>query len=139
LAAGKNLIFAAVLVLVGSGVAVAQNRTPQTKTFVSPSSPVISADSPPARNPAVNPSAAGLSQERMAAPSPSGSVGAGRQTANGGEFTEAQARRSLRYYGYTGIINLHVNGDGRWQAQATHNGRRVRVVLDEHGTATEQR
>jgi hypothetical protein len=133
------LVFAAVLVLAGSGVAVAQNGTPQGKTSVNPSAPVISADSPPARNPVVNPSAAGLSQGRIAAPGPNGSVGAGQQTANEGEFTEAQARRSLRYYGYTGIVNLHVNADGHWQAQATHHGRRVRVVLNEHGTATEQK
>jgi hypothetical protein len=100
---------------------------------------VISADSPPARNPGINPSAAGLSQGRMAAPSPkTGSVGEQR-TASRGEITEAQARRWLRYYAYTGIANLHIDQNGHLQAQATHNGRRVKVALDDRGTATEQK
>jgi len=45
----------------------------------------------------------------------------------------------LRYYGYSGITNLHLNQTGRWQAQATRNGRRVKVALDDGGTATEQK
>lgn len=136
--AGKEALFAAVLVLAGSGVAAAQTNTPQEKTFVTPGAPVISADSPPARSPAVNPSAAGLSQGRMAAPSPV-APGGEQRTASRGEITEAQARRWLRYYGYTGIANLHVDQNGHWQAQATHNGRRVKVALDDRGTATEQK
>ena len=124
--------------LAGPGIATAQTGTPQTNTFVTPGAPVISADSPPARNPAVNPSAAGLSQGRMAAPSPAG-PGGEQRTASRGEITEAQARRWLRYYGYTGIANLHVDQNGHWQAQATHNGRRVKVALDDRGTATEQK
>ena len=122
---GRRFVFGAAMMLAGTGSASSQTGVPQTNTFVSPGAPVISADSPPARNPAVNPSAAGLSQGRMAAPSPPGSVAAARRTANRGELSETQARRSLRYYGYTGIANLHVNADGHWQAQATDNGRRV--------------
>ena len=77
----------------------------------------------------------------MAAPNKTGSgpPAAGQRTASRGEVTEAQARRWLRHYGYTGIVNLHVNPEGHWQAQATHNGRRVKVALDERGTATEQK
>ena len=137
--------------LVGSGVVAAQNGTPQTKTFVGPNAPVISADSPPARNPAINPSAAGLSQGGTAAPNPSkgaipgnnpGEVGQrelGQGKVGTGEFTAAQARQSLRYYSYTNIVDLHLNQNRQWQAQATHNGRRVKVVLDDRGTATEQK
>lgn len=55
------------------------------------------------------------------------------------ELTTEQARRFLRYYGYTGIANLHLNGDGDWQAQATHDGRRVRVVIEHRGTALEEK
>lgn len=137
--ARNHAVLAAILMVAGSGFAAAQTGTPQTNTFVPPSAPVISADSPPARNPGVNPSAAGLSQGRMAAPNPARSVAAERRTANGGELTETQARRSLRYYGYTGIADLHVNADGHWQAQATHHGRSVSVVVDNSGTATEEK
>ncbi len=136
---GKEAIFAAVLVLAGSGVAAAQNGVPQEKTSVGPGAPVISANSPPARNPALNPSAAGLSQGGMAAPSPKTGSAGEQRTAGRGEITEAQARRWLRYYGYTGIANLHVDQNGHWQGQATHNGRRVKVALDDRGTATEQK
>ena len=115
--------------LAGPGIAAAQTSTPQTNTFVTPGAPTISADSPPARNPAINPSAAGLSQGRMAAPN---LVGPGEErTASRGEISEPQARRWLRYYGYTGIANLHVDQNGHWQAQATRNGRRVKVALDD--------
>ena len=131
-------MLAAVVMVAGPGIAAAQTSTPQTNTFVSPGAPVISADLPPARNPAVNPSAAGLSQGGMAAPSPAG-VGGEQRTASRGEITEAQARRWLRYYGYTGIADLHIDQNGHWQAQATHNGRRVRVALDDRGTATVQK
>ena len=133
----RKAILAAVVVLAGPGIAAAQTSTPQTNTFVAPGAPVISADSPPARNPGINPSAAGLSQRRMAAPN---LVGPGEErTASRGEISEPQARRWLRYYGYTGIANLHVDQNGHWQAQATRNGRRVKVALDDRGTATEQK
>ena len=98
---------ASLLIFAASAGASAQNTEP-SNTFVTPRAPVISADSPPARNPGVNPSAAGLSQGRMAAPSPVG-AGGEQRTASRGEITEAQARRWLRYYGYTGIVNLHVS------------------------------
>jgi hypothetical protein len=132
---GKQAVIAAIMLLDGPGIATAQTGTPQTKTFVSPGAPVISADSPAARNPAVNPSATGLSQGRMAGPS-AGSAGAEQRNASRGEITAAQAQRWLRDYGYSDIINLHVDRNGHWQAQATHNGRRVKVVLDDRGTAT---
>jgi predicted aspartyl protease len=124
----RKAIVTAVVMLAGSGIAAAQTGTPQTNNFVTP----------PARNLAINPSAAGLSHGRMAAPNPAGPEGEQR-TASRGEITEAQARRSLRYYGYTGIVNLHVDQSGHWQAQATHNGRRVKVALDDRGTAAEQK
>ena len=132
----RKAILAAV-VLAGPGIAAAQTGTPQTNTFVAPGAPVISADSPPARNAGINPSAAGLNQGRTAAPN---LVGPGEErTASRGEISEPQARRWLRYYGYTGIANLHVDQNGHWQAQATRNGRRVKVALDDRGTATEQK
>lgn len=134
----RTAILTAAVLLAGPVVAAAQSSTPQTNTYVTPGAPVISADSPAARNPAVNPSAAGLSQGTMAAPSPPGPGGAQR-TSSRGEITEAQARRWLRYYRYTGIVNLHVDQNGHWQAQATHNGRHVKVALDDRGTATEEK
>jgi hypothetical protein len=134
----RKAIFAAVVMLAGPGIAAAQTGTPQTNTFVTPGAPTILPDSPPARNPAINPSAAGLSQGGMAAPNSAG-PGGEQPTASRGEVTEVQARRWLRHYGYTGIVNLHVDQNGHWQAQATHNGRRVKVALDDRGTATEQK
>jgi hypothetical protein len=71
----KEAALAALLVLAGSGVAAAQNSMPQTKTFVRPNAPVISAHSPAVTDPGINPSAAGLSQPRMAGPAPSGGSG----------------------------------------------------------------
>jgi len=59
----KKTIFAAALVLAGPGVAAAQTGAPQTNTFVTPGAPVISADSPPPRNPAIKPER-GWSQPR---------------------------------------------------------------------------
>ncbi len=137
----RKAIFTAVLMLAGPGIAAAQTGTPQSNSFVTPGAPVISADSTPARNPAINPSAAGLSQGGMAAPNNigTGSPAAEQRAASRGEITEAQARRWLRYYGYTGIVSLHIDQNGHWQAQATHNGRRVMVALDDRGTATEQK
>jgi hypothetical protein len=134
----RKAIVTAVAVLAGPGIAAAQTGTPQTNTFVAPGAPVISADSPPARNPAINPSAAGRSQGGMAAPNPVGPGGEQRAVSRG-EITEAQAQRWLRYYGYTGIVNLHLDQNGHWQAQATHNGRHVKVALDDRGTVTEQK
>jgi hypothetical protein len=74
----------------------------------------------------------------MAAPSPAAPDAAPR-TASWGDITETQARRWLRYNGYNGIANLHFDRNGHWQAQATQNGRRVKVVLGEQSTATEQK
>jgi hypothetical protein len=136
----ERIILAAFLMVTGSGIAAAQNATPQTKTSVGPGAPVISADSPPARNPAVNPSAAGLSQPATAAPHAGHNYRAATQPGIGqDEFSASQALASLRYYGYSGITNLHLNQNRHWQAQATHNGRRVKVVLDDRGTATEMK
>jgi hypothetical protein len=138
--AGKQVVLAAIVILAGSGWAAAQTGTAQTNTYVSPGAPVISADSPPGRNPQINPSAAGLAQSRLAVPSsatPRSAGNAEQHTADREERTAAQARKSLRYYGYSDIVNLHVNRDGLWQAQATKNGRRVKVVLEQRGTVTE--
>ena len=142
----EQVVLAVFVTFTGSGIAAAQNATPQqnaipqVKTFVSPGAPVISANSPPARNPAVNPNAAGLSQAATAAPQDGSNSTAGTQPGIGrGEFTASQALASLRYYGYTGITNLHLDQNRHWQAQATHNGRRLEVVLDDRGTATEQK
>ena len=71
----RRAILTAVVMLVGPGIAAAQTNTPQTNTFVTPEAPTISADSPPARNPAINPSAAGLSQRGLAAPNSAGPGG----------------------------------------------------------------
>lgn len=138
----RKAILATVVMLAGPGIAAAQTSTPEPNTFVTPGAPTISADAPPARNPAINPSAAGLSKGRMAAPTPAGSGGkqpTATSTATSGEVTKAQARRWLRHYGYAGIVNLHVDQNGHWEAQATRNGRRVKVALDDRGTATEQK
>ena len=89
--------------------------------------------------PGHQPERAGLSQGGTAAPNPNTDSGGEQRAASRGEITEAQARRWLRYYGYSGIVNLHVDQNGHWQAQATHNGRRVKVALDDRGTATQQR
>ena len=116
----RGAVLASLLVFAASVGASAQTTAPST-SFVSPGAPVISADSPPARNPAINPSAAGLSQGSMTAPNNTGTgrPGAEQRTASRGEITEAQARRWLRYYGYAGIVNLHVDPEGHWQVQAT--------------------
>jgi hypothetical protein len=71
----EKAALAAVLILSGSSAAVAQTGMPQTKTFVRPNAPVVSSDSPALKDPGINPSAAGLSQPRMAGPEPSGRSG----------------------------------------------------------------
>jgi hypothetical protein len=72
LAIRRKAVLAAVLILAGSGVAAAQTGMPQTKTFVRPNAPIVSTGSPALTDPGINPSAAGLSQPRMAGPEPSG-------------------------------------------------------------------
>jgi hypothetical protein len=137
----NSALIAAAILLSASGVASAQAPQATTSTTVEPNAPVISGTSQSAHNPAVNPAAAGLSQGYMAAPD-AGRAGAHRGQANAtsrGDMTAAQARQSLRYYGYSGITNLHVNQGGHWQAQANMNGRRVKVVLDERGAATQMK
>ena len=138
---GRKFVFGAAMMLAGTGWAWAQTGIPQTNTFVGPGAPAISADSPRARNPAVNPSAAGLTQGRMANPSTTsaGTLGAEQGAAARSGITAEQARRSLRYYSYAHITDLHLDQNAQWQAQATRNGRRVRVVLDQGGTATEEK
>lgn len=130
------------MLLASSGFAAAQDRAPPANTYVTPGAPSVPTDSPVMRNPMVNPSAAGMSKGRMGSPNAAKAeeLGSGDQGSTAkSELTKTQAARSLRNFGYTGITHLHVNQNGHWQGQATHNGRRVGVELTNSGTATEDK
>ena len=53
-------------------------------------------------------------------------------------FTEGQARRRIEDHGYTDVGQLHKDQNSIWQAEATKDGRRVRVGLDFRGNVAEE-
>jgi putative membrane protein len=53
-------------------------------------------------------------------------------------FTEGQARRRIEDRGYSNVDQLHKDQNSIWQAEATKEGRRVRVGVDFRGNVVEE-
>ena len=53
-------------------------------------------------------------------------------------FTEGQARRRIEDRGYTNVDQLRKDQNSIWQAEATKDGRRVRVGVDFRGNVVEE-
>ena len=53
-------------------------------------------------------------------------------------FTEGQARRRIEDRGYTNVGQLHKDHNSIWQAEATKDGRQVRVGVDFRGNVVEE-
>ena len=109
----KQTAFAAALLLGSAGLAMAQGTAPSTN-------PTPSAGT--SANPNANATGAGnASLERGA-----------------NSFTEGQARRRIEDRGYTNVDQLHKDQNSIWQAEATKDGRRVRVGVDFRGNVVEE-
>ena len=126
----KHAALAAALLIGGSAIALAQNTNPdnpRTAPTYSPSSP----------NPAgTGAGAYGTSRDTNAA---SRDAGDGMLKPGANSFTENQARRRIEDHGYTGVGKLHKDQNSIWQAEATKDGRRVRVGLDYRGNVVEEK
>ena len=124
----KHAALAAALLIGGSAIALAQSTNPdnpRTAPTYSPSSP----------NPAGT-GAYGTSRDTSAA---SRDAGDGMLKPGANSFTENQARRRIEDHGYTGVGKLHKDQNSIWQAEATKDGRRVRVGLDYRGNVVEEK
>ena len=113
----KRTVFAAVLLLGSAGLAMAQGAAPSTTTG---NQTVPSAGT--SANPNANPTRAGNAALERGANS----------------FTEEQARRRMQDRGYTNVEQLHKDQNSIWQAEATKDGRRVRVGVDFRGNVVEE-
>ena len=109
----KNAALAAALLIGGSAAALAQNTPPKP------------ADT----------GAYGTSRDTNV---PSRDAGDGMLKPGANSFTEDQARRRIEDRGYTGVGGLHKDQNSIWQADATKEGRRVRVGLDYRGNVVEE-
>src|SRR5438270_9933177 len=120
----KSTGFAAVLLLGNSGSALAQSTT---NTVTPPNAPTISPSSPSARDPGVNPNAAGTSmvtRDYGASSNPSANAPHADEGLERGanSFTEQQARRRIEDHGFSNVGELHKDQNAIWQAEATKNG-----------------
>ena len=113
----KQTVFAAALLLGSAGLAMAQSAAPSTTTGnqTAPSTGTSA-------NPNANPTRAGNAALERGANS----------------FTEGQARRRMEDHGYTNVEQLHKDQNSIWQAEATKDGRRVRVGVDFRGNVVEE-
>ena len=113
----KQTVLAAALLLGTAGLAIAQSTAPSTTT-ANPTSPSVGTST--------NPNAK--------------ATGAGNAALEPGanSFTEGQARRRIEDRGFTNVDQLHKDKNSIWQAEATKDGRRVRVGLDFHGNVVEE-
>ena len=109
----KQTVLAAVLLLGSAGLAVAQSTAPSTNA--APSAGTSS-------NPNANAARAGNAALERGANS----------------FTEGQARRRIEDRGYSNVDQLHKDQNSIWQAEATKDGRRVRVGVDFRGNVVEE-
>ena len=113
----KQTVFAAALLLGGAGLAMAQSTAPSTTTG---NQTVPSAGT--STNPNANATRAGNAALEPGANS----------------FTEGQARRRIEDRGYSNVDQLHKDQNSIWQAEATKDGRRVRVGVDFRGNVVEE-
>ena len=113
----KQTVLAAVLLLGSAGLAVAQSTAPRTTT---------GNQTVPSAGTSANPNA--------------NATGAGNAALEPGanSFTEGQARRRIEDRGYTNVDQLHKDQNSIWQAEATKDGRRVRVGVDFRGNVVEE-
>ena len=118
----KQSVFAAALLLGGSGLAFAQSTAPST----APGNPPAAQTVPQS----------GTSSNPNAASTRSGDTGL-QPGAN--SFTEGQARGRIEDHGYTDVKQLHKDQNSIWQAEAMKDGRRVRVGLDFRGNVAEEK
>ena len=117
----KQTAFAAALLLGSAGLALAQTAAPSTTTGGR-----VSPNAAPSVGTSANPNA--------------NATGAGNAALEPGanSFTEGQARRRIEDRGYTNVDQLHKDQNSIWQAEATKDGRRVRVGVDFRGNVVEE-
>ena len=113
----KQTALAAVLLLGNAGFALAQNTAPGAGTGTQ-TAPYAGTST----NPNANAARAGNAALEPGANS----------------FTEGQARRRMEDRGYTNVDQLHKDQNSIWQAEATKDGRRVRVGVDFRGNVVEE-
>jgi len=138
----KQTVLAAALLLGGSGLALAQSTAPSATTSNPQTAPTVSPSSPAARDPGVNPNAAGTSMgARESGASSNPNANAPRSDAGlergANSFTEGQARRRIEDHGYTNVSQLHKDQNSIWQAEAMKNGTRVKIGVDFRGNVAE--
>jgi hypothetical protein len=109
----KQTAVAAALLLGSAGLAMAQSTAPST-------------NSPPSAGTSANPNANATGDGNAAL----------ERGAN--SFTEGQARRRIEDRGYSNVDQLHKDQNSIWQAEATKDGRRVRVGVDFRGNVVEE-
>jgi len=140
----KRTVLAAVLLVGGSGLALAQGTAPSATTSTPQNTPTVSPSSPAARDPGVNPNAAGTSMgTRESGTSSNPNANAPRSDAGlehgANSFTEGQARRRIEDRGYTNVGQLHKDQNSIWQAEAMKNGQQVKVGVDFRGNVAEMK
>jgi hypothetical protein len=139
----KPTVFAAALLLGSSSLALAQSTAPSTTTTGNPqTTPMVSPSAPAARDPGVNPGAAGRvtgSGTSSTSRATGSDTGDDALKAGANSFTEGQARRRIEDRGYTNVGQLHKDQNSIWQADATKEGRRVRVGVDFRGNVVEEK
>ena len=113
----KQTAFAAALLLGTAGWVMAQTTTPNT-TSGNHTAPSVGTST----NPHANATGAGNAALEPGANS----------------FTEGQARRRIEDRGYTNVDQMHKDQNSIWQAEATKDGRRVRVGVDFRGNVVEE-
>jgi protein CpxP len=117
----KQTAFAAVLLLGSAGWAMGQTTAPSTNA-----GDRVSPNAAPYAGTSANPNA--------------NATGAGNAALEPGanSFTEGQARHRIEDRGYTNVDQLHKDQNSIWQAEATKDGRRVRVGVDFRGNVVEE-
>ncbi len=113
----KQTVLAAALLLGSAGLAMAQGAAPNTTTG-NHTAPSVGTSTNPNAN----------------------ATGAGKAALEPGanSFTEGQARRRIEDHGYTNVGQLRKDQNSIWQAEATKDGRRVRVGVDFRGDVVEE-
>jgi periplasmic protein CpxP/Spy len=118
----KTIVFAAALSFGSADWAMAQSTAPNPTTANPPNSPTGAPYAGTSANPDSNGNRAGNAGLERGANS----------------FTEGQARRRIEDHGYTSVGSLHKDQNSIWQAEATKDGRRVRVGVDFRGNVVEE-
>jgi hypothetical protein len=131
-----------VLLLGSSGLALAQGTAPSATTSDPQNTTTVSPTSPAARDPGVNPSAAGTNmgaRESGTSTNPNAPRSEAGLERGANSFTEGQARRRIEDHGYTNVANLHKDQNSIWQAEAMKNGQKIKVGVDFRGNVAEIR